>query len=353
MDAQIIHDRAVGESITPYGAFLDSQSGFSVTIEVYRVSDGYTWNFTTGAFASGSNTGTCTHKTQGIWTAPSAWSTDDAGTFLVTFVCDELSQKQFQIYEIATTKASASGGSGLTFLQMKERVAKLCGMYDGISTFNTSEFASRIGDWLNDGQEDILSRHEKWFDLRDSSTFTTTKGDDTYSLASTIDTTRIFNMLQLDTPAIMRQISIERMEALVPDPSDYSQDKPLRYAVLGRDSNGYTEVKLYPIPDATYTIYYRGFKLAGAMSSDGDYSDLGPRLQRALILYGRMTAYEHDKNERMALIMERRYGELVHRLKMQEKRMIDRFDSWEDTRLDKGLYPTPSFPYDHPTERDW
>lgn len=60
----------------------DSVTGDAVTIEIRKLSDSYTWNFSTLAFASGTNTGSMTFVNDTDWKV--SFTPDEDDTYLVT-----------------------------------------------------------------------------------------------------------------------------------------------------------------------------------------------------------------------------------------------------------------------------
>lgn len=96
-------------------AIPESVTGDTVTIEIRRLSDGYTWNFSTLAFASGSNSGNMTFVNGIIW--KQSFTPPTADTYVVTINDSTLDVKYVQMF-IATGQAAAAGltGSELTTL---------------------------------------------------------------------------------------------------------------------------------------------------------------------------------------------------------------------------------------------
>lgn len=75
-------------------AIPDSQNTDTVTVEIRRLSDGYTWNFTTLAFASGNNSGSMTFFNGITW--KQSFTPPTADTYIVTITNSTLDVKYSQ-----------------------------------------------------------------------------------------------------------------------------------------------------------------------------------------------------------------------------------------------------------------
>lgn len=106
----------------------DSNDGDSVTIEIRRLSDGYTWNFTSLAFTSAATTGTMTFVNGIAWKQTFTPPTQD--TYIVTITHAAHDVKYAQVFEARSTtpptatvtSSSDTSASGL-LAQVKSVIA--------------------------------------------------------------------------------------------------------------------------------------------------------------------------------------------------------------------------------------
>jgi len=103
-------------------AIPDSIAGNSVVIKIERISDGYTWNFTTLAFASGANTGTMTNVSGSVWKATFTPATNDS--YVVTITDPNRVENFFYKYyqssgSAPTTPTAPSAGDLTTYAKVK------------------------------------------------------------------------------------------------------------------------------------------------------------------------------------------------------------------------------------------
>jgi hypothetical protein len=84
----------LGQIFNIVQAIPESQSGDTVTIEIRRLSDNYTWHFTNLVFQSGNNTGNMTFVNGILWKASFTPQTKD--TYIVTIHDSTLDVKYVQ-----------------------------------------------------------------------------------------------------------------------------------------------------------------------------------------------------------------------------------------------------------------
>jgi hypothetical protein len=90
-------------------AIPESLVGDTVSVEIKRLSDGYTWNFSTLAFVSGSQTGTMTFISDILWKQSFTPPTED--TYIITVNDETLDTKFVQVIQAVGT-ATPSGLTG-------------------------------------------------------------------------------------------------------------------------------------------------------------------------------------------------------------------------------------------------
>ena len=119
-------------------AIPDSITGNSVVIKIERVSDGYTWNFTSLAFEDAANTGTMSIVSGSVW--KSTFTPDTADSFVVTITNPNLTDiyyyKYYQSSDSAPTTPSAPSGTDLTTLAKVKEYLQITDTDD--DTFLTS-----------------------------------------------------------------------------------------------------------------------------------------------------------------------------------------------------------------------
>jgi len=103
---------------------VNSASGNTVTVSIRRLSDGYTWNFTTTAFASGANSGNMTFITGSLWKQSFTPPTED--TYIVTITNSTLGTEFVQVLKAvgAVAQAGVTGTELTTLANLREYLKK-------------------------------------------------------------------------------------------------------------------------------------------------------------------------------------------------------------------------------------
>ena len=178
----------------------------------------------------------------------------------------------------------------------------------GLNT-NSSTFKDGARTYLNMVGKDIQSR-EKWNWLFKSSTFSTSDGTQSYSLASDAVTPLSFRNTTENHVIII--MSSQDLDAADPD---HSIDGDPRWAVIdGIDSSGNVEVSLYPKPDSTVTIAYRYYASVPDFTVDNDNDSLNQYYSQTVqpaLVYGIASLYKSEKGDDQGAGVDRQEMERV------------------------------------------
>ena len=192
----------------------------------------------------------------------------------------------------------------MTNLQILQIALRRVGLNTGSSTFKDS-----ARDYLNLVTQDIASR-EKWNWLFKSSTFNTTNGTRTYSLASDVLAPLSFRNTTEDHVILI--MSTQDVDAADPDAS--VNGDPRWAAIDGVDGSGNIEVTLYPEPDSTDTIAYRYYSSIPTFTVSNDNDSITPYVaavcQPALI-HGISALYKQEKGDDQGALSDKQEMERV------------------------------------------
>lgn len=123
-----------------------------------------------------------------------------------------------------------------------------------VSSVNDTDYSAMLGVFVNDAKREVEDAYD-WNALSDTLTATTTEDVFNYVLIGsrtrfrTIDVfnqTKGFEMSYRPTTWMNRQFIIV----------DQQKGQPVHYNYNGVDSNGDTQVDVYPIPDGVYTLRF-------------------------------------------------------------------------------------------------
>jgi hypothetical protein len=123
-----------------------------------------------------------------------------------------------------------------------------------VTSVNDSEYSAMIGVMVNDAKRDVEDAYD-WNALSDTLTATTTASLFNYVLVGSKTRFRVIDVLNESEQSFMNYAASHWMnqQFLLTNPQN---GKPMYYNFNGVDSNGDTQVDVYPIPDAVYTLRF-------------------------------------------------------------------------------------------------
>ena len=160
------------------------------------------------------------------------------------------------------------------FLDMKQRV---CRMARRDPTDATD--LARAADALNDALLSLLDTGDRWDFLEAEATFSTVAGTDTYTYSTIATTTLVptngtpgeIDSIGDDSNGfVLRPLDWESLERASPTSqlSTQPQGQPSAFAKWGAGSGA--KIRLYPEPDAIYTLRWFGRQGIAVMAADAD-----------------------------------------------------------------------------------
>ena len=143
---------------------------------------------------------------------------------------------------------------------------------DEVTSVSDSVYATMIGDIVNDAKRQVEDAWN-WTALRTTITVPTVASTQTYSLTDSAHRASITDATNDTSNWWMRKESQQwmRRQALV---RTSPNGAPFAYSVEAPDSNGDTQVKLYPTPDAVYSLSFNVVQREADLSDDADTSSV-------------------------------------------------------------------------------
>ena len=125
---------------------------------------------------------------------------------------------------------------------------------DEITNIADTTYSKMVGDFVNDAKKEVQNAHD-WSALRSVVTVSTSSGTSEYSITGSKEDPKIISaindtqnlFLTYQTPVWMDNAYFN---------TDASSGAPDTYTFNGIDSNGDVKIKLYPTPDATYSLRF-------------------------------------------------------------------------------------------------
>jgi len=137
-----------------------------------------------------------------------------------------------------------------------------------VSSINENSYSKLIGIFVHDAIESIETAWN-WSNLRETVTVTTSSGDSTYVLTGTGDKSTILDVIN-DTSNCFMVYQTSRWFDNVFFNNTPASSAPKYYMFDGLDSNGDTQVKIYPVPDGIYSLKFKIVKRSPAIIADDD-----------------------------------------------------------------------------------
>jgi hypothetical protein len=123
-----------------------------------------------------------------------------------------------------------------------------------VTTFNETTYSTLIGKFINDAKRQIEDAFS-WNALGTTITVTTTASTSTYSLTGAGQKFQVMDVINTTSLLGLKNISFVDMNRKL-NFAPVATETPTEYAFDGVDGSYDTQVKLYPIPNAVYTVKF-------------------------------------------------------------------------------------------------
>lgn len=123
-----------------------------------------------------------------------------------------------------------------------------------VSGVNDTDYSAMLGVFVNDAKRDVEDAYD-WNALSSTLSASTTAGVSNYSLVGSKTRFRVVDVSNETDQSFMSYAASSWMsqQFLLANPDN---GKPAYYNFNGVDSNGDTQVDIYPIPDGAYTLRF-------------------------------------------------------------------------------------------------
>ena len=155
----------------------------------------------------------------------------------------------------------------MTYLNLVNNVLRRL-REDEVDNISSNTYSKMVGDFVNDAKKFAESAWD-WSALRTTLTITTSADDYTYSLTGSQNKSKILNAIN-DTSNLVMQYQPQVWfddKYLINTPASGS---PEYYTFNGVDTNGDTQIDVYPKPDAAYSLKIKCTLRNTELSNDTD-----------------------------------------------------------------------------------
>jgi hypothetical protein len=137
-----------------------------------------------------------------------------------------------------------------------------------VSSVNDNAYSKLIGDFVNDAKRNVEDAYN-WNSLSDTLTAVTATGIFNYVLVGSGQRFRVIDVLNDSSDVIVRNASTRWMnQQFLLNPTQAGT--PQYYNFNGTDSNGDTQVDLFPVPNGVYNVRFNVILPQPLLDSDAD-----------------------------------------------------------------------------------
>ena len=155
----------------------------------------------------------------------------------------------------------------MTYLNLVNNVLRRL-REDEVTSVQESTYSKMVGDFVNDAKRTIEDSWD-WSALRTTLTITTTVDVFNYVLTGSQNRIKALNVIN-DTANLFMEYQTATFFDEAYLISDARKSAPKYYTYNGVDSDGDTQIDIYPIPDKAYTIRFNCVKRTADLSANDD-----------------------------------------------------------------------------------
>lgn len=138
-----------------------------------------------------------------------------------------------------------------------------------VTTVNQNNLSKLIGKFINDSKRQVEDSY-RWNALTNTLTATTTPGVFNYALQGTNHRFRVIEVYDNTNRRHLNNVPSNVMTTYFLGGGTPQTGAPMVYNFNGIDSNGDTQVDLFPIPDAAYQIFFNIYDPQPDLVADSD-----------------------------------------------------------------------------------
>lgn len=137
-----------------------------------------------------------------------------------------------------------------------------------VTSVNDTPYSKLISKFVNDAKRTVEDAYN-WNALSETITVTTSSDLFNYVMTGVGQRFRVFDVINSEKNNFLRYETTTKMNELFLN-QEVQTGSPDRYNFNGVDSNGDTQVDLYPIPDGVYNIFFNIIKPQAALVNNSD-----------------------------------------------------------------------------------
>lgn len=138
-----------------------------------------------------------------------------------------------------------------------------------VTTVKENNLSRVIGKFVNDSKRQVEDAYN-WNALAGTTVSNTTAGSYSYTLTGSNHRFKLIDVFNSNTKSFMKLIDKHTMTKYLLGQDTPQAGSPMYYNINGIDINGDTQVDMFPVPDATYQIYFNFYDPQPNLANDSD-----------------------------------------------------------------------------------
>jgi len=137
-----------------------------------------------------------------------------------------------------------------------------------VENVTSTPYSKLIGKYINDAKRFVEDSYQ-WNALSETLTVTTANDLFNYVMTGSGQRFKVIDVINSEDDLFLEYMPFTKMNNLFLNQSP-QKGSPMYYNFNGVDSNGDTQVDVYPIPDGIYNLYFNIYKPQAALSADAN-----------------------------------------------------------------------------------
>ena len=155
----------------------------------------------------------------------------------------------------------------MTYLQIVNKILRRLRERE-VSSVNENDYSALIGIFVNDAKQ-VVEEAWSWSGLRNTLTATTIDGTFGYELNGSQNNFTMIDAINISDGTFLHYKSATDYNQLFNDASP-EKGSPYYYSFNGISPDGDTQIDLYPIPDAVYTLRFNMVQRTPDLANESD-----------------------------------------------------------------------------------
>jgi hypothetical protein len=143
---------------------------------------------------------------------------------------------------------------------------------DEVTAVTDTRYSKLIGKYINDAKRFVEDAYQ-WNALSETLTVTTANDLFNYVMTGSGQRFKVIDVINSEDNVFLEYMPFSKMNNLFLNQTP-QKGSPMYYNFNGVDTNGDTQVDIYPIPDGVYNVFFNIYKPQVALSANSDELDV-------------------------------------------------------------------------------